>query len=126
MNLRFAAKRLLGICAAHRSCDVDAVARPDSRYDFADRVDNARCIASGRVRQWWLRGILTRSYVTIDWIYTDGAYSNNHLAGSGSEIGNLFKLHHFGSAELVNSNCFHFLSSKVQSELRYSTRIEVV
>src|SRR2546425_10661002 len=110
MNLRLAAKRLLSVGAAYRSCDVDASARPDSRYAFADRVDNARCIASRRVRQWWLRGILTRSDVGIDWIYTNGAYSNNHFTGSGSEIGNLFKLHHFGSAELVNSNCFHFLS----------------
>ena len=98
---------LFRIGPGHGSRRVDPVAGFQILDPLADSFDYPCRIRSGRVGQFRLRSVGTRSYICFYGVDPDGVYFHEHLARTRPQICHFFYLQNLRPAELLNPDGSH-------------------
>jgi hypothetical protein len=88
----------------------------ETGYAFAEFLDGASEVATQDVREVEVVDVfgLAGTELPVDGVETGGVNTDEDLAGAGLGVGYVFILELFGTAVLMNDNCFHGSPQKVR------------
>jgi len=115
-NLRLGRKRVFGVGAGKAFRNVNALACFHFFHTFADGLDDACSIGSGRVGKRWQHCVIAGARVSVGGIDTGCVDFYQYLSGGGLGCGEFFELENFRTAELANENGFHVHSTELNFE----------